>query len=174
MPRYFCQDGQICLLAVFAHGGTSEPQVTSCLTFADIYSIGASLQQLTNRTTSHGRDIRQVHGFTDEAEKLGFASVFLGIIEVPGLIIGALLALRAKCRRRVVASTDGEEDAVALSRMPLGSSREAPGSAPPTTSAGPGAAGLTLQSSDLRSTSREAVPSPQPRKCSACPAHPGA
>ena len=133
MPRYFCQDGQICLLAVFAHGGTTEPQVTSCLTFADIYSIGASLQQLTNRTTSHGRDIRQVHGFTDEAEKLGFATVSLGIIEITGLIIGALLALRAKCRRRVVASTDGGEDAVALSQMPLGTSREAPGSAQPTT-----------------------------------------
>ena len=134
MPRLFCQDGQICLLAVFAHGGTTEPQVTSCLTFADIYSIGASLQHLTNRTTSHGKDIRQVQSFTDEAEKLGFATVSLGIIEITGLIIGALLALRAKCRRRVVASTDGGEDAVALSRMPLGTSREAPGSAQPTTS----------------------------------------
>ena len=134
MPRYFCQDGQICLLAVFAHGGTTEPQVTSCLTFADIYSIGASLQHLTNRTTSHGKDIRQVQSFTDEAEKLGFATVSLGIIEITGLIIGALLALRAKCRRRVVASTDGGEDAVALSRRPLGTSREAPGSAQPTTS----------------------------------------
>ena len=134
MPRFFCQDGQICLLAVFAHGGTTEPQVTSCLTFGDIYAIGASLQQLTNRTTSHGRDIRQVHGFTDDAEKLGFATVSLGIIEITGLINGALLALKAKCRRRVVASTDGEENAVALSRMPLGTSREAPGSAQPTTS----------------------------------------
>ena len=48
--------------------------------------------------------------------------------------IGALLALRAKCRRRVVASTDGGEDAVALSRIPPGTSREEPGSAQPTAS----------------------------------------
>ena len=134
MPRFFCQDGQICLLAVFAHGGTTEPQVTSCLTFADIYSIGASLQQLTNRTTSHGRDIRQVHGFTDEAEKLGFASVFLGLIQVTGLIIGALLALRARCRRRAAAPTEAGENAVAPRRSPRGTSRETPGSEQPTTS----------------------------------------
>ena len=52
------------------------------------------------------KDIRLVHGFTNEAEKLGFASVFISIVKVTGLLIGALLVLRAKSGRRVAASTD--------------------------------------------------------------------
>ena len=131
----FCtsrQDGQICILAVFAHGGTADPQVTSCLSFGDVYSIGPSLQRPANKSTTHGKDIRLVHGFTDEAEKLGFASVFIGVVEVTGLLNGALLAIRAKCGRRAAAPANDGEDADAPSRLPHGASHEAIRSEQPT------------------------------------------
>ena len=132
MFRTSRQDGQICILAVFAHGGTADPQVISCLSFGDVFAIGSSLQRLANRSTTHGKDIRQVHGFTDEAEKLGFASVFLGIVEVTGLLNDALLALRAKCGRKAAAPTNDEVDAVALNRLPHGASHEVIGTEQPT------------------------------------------
>ena len=131
MSCIFRQDGKICILAVFAHGATVDPQVTSCLSLGDLFAIGSSLQRLTNRSTSHEKHIRRVHGNTDETERLGFASVILGVVEVAGLIVGALLALRAKCGRRAAAQINDEEEAVALRRVPHGASHEEIGAEQP-------------------------------------------
>ena len=49
-----------------------------------------------------------------------------------GLLIGALLALRAKCGRRAAAPINDEVDAVALNRLPHGASHEVIGTEQPT------------------------------------------
>ena len=131
MACTLCQDGKICILAVFAHGGTADPQVTSCLTLGQLFAIGSSLQRLTNRSTAHEQHIRRVHEYTDDTERLGFASVILGVVEVLGLVVGAILAIRTKCGRRAAAQINEEEDAVALRRIPHGASHEAIGAEQP-------------------------------------------
>ena len=125
------QDGKICILAVFAHGGTAVPQVTSCLSLGQLFAIGASLQHLTNKSAAHEQHIRRVHEYTDDTERLGFASVILGVVEVLGLVVGAILAIRTKCGRRAAAQINEEEDAVALRRIPHGASHEAIGAEQP-------------------------------------------
>ncbi len=131
MACTLCQDGKICILAVFAHGGTADPQVTSCLTLGQLFAIGSSLQRLTNRSTAHEQHIRRVHEYTDDTERLGLASVILGVVEVLGLVVGAILAIRTKCGRRAAAQINEEEDAVALRRIPHGASHEAIGAEQP-------------------------------------------